>query len=151
MSTSTDGILAYGYSLGDFSEIGFIDPDGRALDGPSWLDEDDPDTDFVDQAVDWLIAAAFVGGTAEDHDLYKDRGEAQALLGVWIEVHRSEWAPMYLLAAKVITASRGFPEVVDLSLPDRADERLSWALGVLGIKPKADKPVWLLTSYWDRP
>lgn len=147
MSASTDGILAYGYNLGDFSEIRFIDSGGRTLDEPSWLDEDDPDTDFVDQAVDWLIAAAFLDGTAEDHDLYKDHGEAQALLGAWIVVHRSERAPMYLIAAKVITASRGFPEVVDLSLPDNADERLSWAMGVLGIKPKTRKPTWLLASY----
>lgn len=155
MSTSTDGILAYGYDLsGEDCEIEFVDADGTPLDehsAPTWYDDENEDEGFAEQAIDWLLAAAFLAGKAEDHDLYKDRSEAEALLGVEIVEHCSGVEPRYLLAAKVITAHRGSPKVIDLSLATNADERLSWALGVLGIKPRADKPAWLLASYWGGP
>jgi hypothetical protein len=154
MGQSTDGILAYGYDIkrpGEGMQFRELDED----DVPRWLrDSDDEDADwldFGDAAMQRLLAANGFTETWETRtgDGYHAReSEAKAALGVDIVTHCSGEYPMYLLAAKSQEARRSYPEAADFTLPENGDERLAWALEVLGIKPEADKPQWLLASYW---
>lgn len=154
MGVSTDGILAYGYDLGESGEQHFVGFDED--DAPAWLkeDPDDEDTDlkdFGDAAERRLLDASGFTETWETRigdGYHKRETEAQKALGVQIETHCSGDYPMYLLAAKVITASRGTAEAVDLTLPDNAAERLAWAVETLGLDVGDQKPRWLLASYW---
>lgn len=155
MGTSTDGILAYGYDIKTPGEgMNF-----RGLhdnDVPAWLMEDSEDEDsgwhdFKEAATARLLAANGFTETWETRtgDGYHAReAEAKKALGVEIVSHCSGEYPMFILAAKSQSACRGYPEPADLAVPGNADERLAWALEVLGIKPDADKPQWLLASYW---
>lgn len=156
MTTSTDATLAYGYNLGD-------DPDFAGLDygdHPSWLtswDDEDDEGNFSDDAERRLLDAA--GYTArweaEAPGRYVDRDRIEAALaeiGVVIETHCSDEAPMYVLAAAgaVTTATRGTPETITgLTVPEGADERLAWAVETLGLDVGDAQPAWLLFSYWD--
>lgn len=136
MGTSTDGILAYGYDLGE--DWGFEYDEKR----PNWMEEAD---DYIASAEHLLLTA--VGVTHELGD-YVDDKEMLARTGVFFEMHCSDRAPMYLLVAKSQTANRGYPEAADFTVPEGADERLAWALGVLGIEAPTEKPQWLLASWW---
>jgi hypothetical protein len=146
MSTSTDGILAYGYDLTEWAE----NLDEGAHD---WLSEDD-DSELGDAIERTLLAAVGFTATwetwdksAEGRSFYAAEDDAKKLLGVELVTHCSGDYPAYILAAKSQTASRGCPRPIDLTLPDNADERLRWAVGVLGISQLAE-PQWLLASYW---
>jgi hypothetical protein len=61
---------------------------------------------------------------------------------------------MYLMAAKVITVSRGSTIEIDWAALERErverdwDGKLTAALSVLGLTPKQATPRWLLASYW---
>lgn len=142
MGTSTNGILAYGYDLGDY----FGERDDYDAPNPDWYDETEGWSESAQIA---LLAAHGFTETDWQADGYFDRKrEAEEAMGVAIEHYCSCDYPMYLLAAKRQTAYRGDANPIDLTLPDNTDERLAWAIGVLGLKPKADKPQWLLASYW---
>lgn len=139
MGTSTNGMLAYGYDLGE--EFGFEDTAE-----PDWYDETDGWQESAEKA---LLAAHGFTETDWRVDGYFARLEAaKKEMGVEFDVYCSGDYPLYLIAAKVQTVYRGDADPVDMTLPDNADERIAWALGVLGVKPKADKPQWLLASYW---
>lgn len=145
MTTSTDGILAYGFDLGD--DFGF---DGD--DTPDWATEDD------DGCIDWAGDAQRALLTATGFtEVYEDgragyfarEREAEAALGVAFVAHCSDEYPMWMLAAAVQHASRGRAEPVDLAAPENADERLAWAIEVLGLdKFGGRQPAWLLASWW---
>lgn len=136
MGTSADGILAYGYDLGEDFGIEYGQPD------PAWATEDGS---YSDDAARTLFAAVGVNYGPDD---YMDPDDLMAKCGVGLVYHCSDRCTMYILAAKHITASRGYPQAVDLSLPDNADERLAWAVSVLGLNLGDKKPAWLLASYW---
>ena len=153
MGTSTDGILAYGYNLGgDDSGWEVAEADehgGLELD---WL-ADDPG--FTTAAMDKLLAAAGFTETDWQVDGYSKRKKAaEESLGVEFETYCSDDFPMYLLAAKVITVSRGYVEPIDMTELVEApnvngwDGKLRSALSTLGLTPKQEKPQWLLCSYW---
>lgn len=149
MSTSTDGILFYGYDLGGPEDDGPAFKDLGEDEHPTWYDPDDEDADFIEAATTALLAA--VGFTETDWraDGYHERKKAaEERMGVELDSHCSGEYPMYLLAAKKTTAARGYPKEVDFTLPDNADERLAWAIGVLGLDVGDQKPRWLLASYW---
>jgi hypothetical protein len=139
MGTSTNGILAYGYDLGDPQDD--FDPD----DFP-WYDEDEGFDESAEKAL--LAAHGFTETDWRADGYFERKSAAEKTIGVELVAHCSGDYPMYLLAAARQTARRGYVEVVDRTVPDNADERLRWALGVLGITPKAEKPQWLLVSYW---
>jgi hypothetical protein len=154
MSTSTNAILAYGYDLGGADDDWKVREAGEygelALD---WFDAEDDDADFITVAEKRLLAASGFTETDWHADGYFDRQrEAEARLGVEIESYCSNNFPMYLLAAKVITVRRGYVETVDPAeltvVPAEWDEKLSAALGVLGLTPLQERARWLLCSFW---
>src|SRR5687767_10674874 len=132
MGTSTDGILAYGYDMGESFGIKYEDPD------PSWVTEDGTYSSDVARA---LFAAA--GVELEPHG-YFDPDDLLEACGVELVYHCSDRCTMYILAAKHTTAYRGSPVAIDLTLPDNADERLAWAVETLGLDVGDQKPRWLL-------
>lgn len=145
MGQSTNGILAYGYDLGEGNELGEGD----------WLADD---VDDLGGALERRLLAE-LGGFTETWETHPDgfferEGAAKARLGVEIYTHCSDGCPMLLLATHVVTASRGFPETLDLaayaSMPGslRWNERLQEALAALQITPPRSEPGWLLCSYW---
>lgn len=161
MGTSTDGILAYGYDLGGDEEGWKVRETGEYGDLKlDWLadagEDGDEDNDVVEQMRKRLLAV--VAGFTEtdwEADGYFDReSDAENAVGVGFESYCSGEYPMYVLAAKVITAKRGDCDVIDmaaLSDPETLaghDAKLSAALTALGITPAQGKPAWLLCSYW---
>lgn len=148
MGTSTDGILAYGFDLGEDYGFEWDDESPR----PVWVDSDEyeaaenvllaadgftePEPDFNDDREGWLAWSS-------------RRDEAIKALGVEIVYHCSDECSMHILAAKHFRNSRGFAVEVDFDLPENADERLAWAVEVLGLdKFKDEEPRWLLASWW---
>ena len=153
MSTSTDGILVYGYNLGgDDSgwEVTEADEDGEFE--PEWADEDG---DLITGAEEKLLAAAGFTETDYRADGYYDRKrDAEARVGVEMESYCSGDYPMWLLAAHKVVVSRGDVKEIDFAaleaqrVAEDWDAKLQAALAVLGITPKQDAPKWLLASYW---
>lgn len=136
MSTSTDGILAYGYDMGETFGISYDQPE------PAWVSEGDSYSDDAARAL--FAAVGKVFGPGE----YFDPDKLMEACGVEFVYHCSDRCPMYILAAKHIEAYRGSPKAVDFTVPEGADERLTWALDVLGITPPTERPQWLLASWW---
>lgn len=150
MGTTTNGILAYGYDLGSGDEWRV---DGASVARMEALADDDAG---LTEAVEAALLAA-VGFTETDWraDGYFDRKKAaEKRAGVEVEHHCHGDYPMYLLSAHTITAYRGDVETVDFAAltaqaeAEEWDAKLSDALAVLGIKPKQERPAWLLVSYW---
>jgi hypothetical protein len=152
MGQSTNGMLVYGYNLGDPDggwEIAEADEDGAWE--PDWQGDDS----FTEAAEARLLAS--VGLTEEPWvaDGYGERRRAaRTRLGVEFESYCSGEYPMWLLAARTITAYRGVCKEIDFADLDRQraeggwDNLLAHAIGVLGITPKQATPRWLLVSYW---
>jgi hypothetical protein len=155
MSTSTDGILAYGYDLGEgFQKIQGAGEYGELPPLP-WFDAESDD--MIEAAEHRLLAelAGFTETWEDGHDGYYSRErEAKARLGVELETYCSDSCPMHVLAAKVITVYRGDVKELDLAAlavePEMNgwDEKLRAALAALGITPTQAEPRWLLCSYW---
>ena len=158
MGTSTDAILAYGYDLSgepwkirETDEYGGIDADKLA-----WYDEDNEEADFDGQAEHRLLVAAGFTEVYEDGrpGYFAREEEARARLGVAFETYCKDDYPLYILAAKVITVSRGDSQVLDLPalMGEPAehgwDDKLRAACQVLGITPTQASPGWVLVSYW---
>lgn len=154
MGTSTDAILAYGYDLGEWDKIREAGEFGELT--LPWLN-DDSDDGYREQAERHLLNASGFTETWETRvgDGYFAREEAaKAALGVQFETYCSASAPMYVLAAKVITVARGWTEI--LNLPALAaepaehgwDDKLRQACETLGITPTQERPGWVLVSYW---
>ena len=163
MGQSTDGILAYGYDLGgeegfkvrEVGEYGDLAVSWWCPDPDAEESDDDEPRDFQAAAKRRLLDASGFTETYEDgRDGYFGReGAAEEALGVELESYCSDRYPMFVLAAKVLTANRGDCDVLDIAaLGDPAalaafDEKLSAALAALGVTPVQDKPAWLLCSY----
>lgn len=161
MGTSTDGILAYGYDLGGSEGEWKVRETGEygAL-NVGWLPEEDDEDDEGDHDIvtlmekRLLVASGFAETDWEAEGYFARERAAEESIGVKVESYCSGDYPMYVLAAKVITASRGDCEPIDmgaLAAPELLagwDAKLSAALGVLGITPEQEKPSWLLCSYW---
>jgi len=168
MGTSTNGIFAYGYDLGGAEDdwAGLLGPDGEEIDPdelPAWYDPDGDDG-FGEQAIEHLLrATGFLVVPWSDRedwpaeqaqDYHRTYSEAEKALGVQFETHCSGDYPMYLLVAWHDYALRGKAETIDLEqlLAQRTaedwDAKLAWAIQTLELRPKADKPQWLLASWW---
>lgn len=161
MGQSTNGMLVYGFDLGSNESEWKVREVGEygALAVP-WFDETDEDSepadDFETLAVRRLLDASGFTETYEDgrEGYFGREREAQEALGVEFESYCSGDYPMFVLAAKVLTAYRGDCDVLDLAaLSDPAtlaayDEKLTAALAALGLTPVQEKPAWLLCSYW---
>lgn len=168
MGTSTNGLFAYGYDLGgpENEWAGLLGSDGEEIDPdelPAWYDPDDDDA-FDEQAISHLLrATGFLvvpwdqradWPADQSQDYHRTRREAEKALGIEFETHCSGDYPMYLLVAWHDTARRGQAEPIDLDklLIRRTDEvwdtKLAWAVETLQLRPRADKPQWLLASWW---
>jgi hypothetical protein len=157
MGQSTNGILAYGYDLGgdeEFKVQGVGEYGELKLD---WYDPEAEDGDDFQAAAErrLLVASGFTE-TYEDGrpDYFGRESAAKEALGVEFESYCSGDYPMFVLAAKALTAYRGDCDVIDMAaLSDPAvlagyDEKLSAALAALGLTPVQEAPAWLLCSYW---
>lgn len=153
MGTTTNGILAYGFNLGgggsdweiaDTGEYGEWEPD--------WCGEDE---DVVIAAERKLKESVGFAETDWRVDGYFERErEAEKRVGVEFEGYCSGEYTMWALAAATITSHRGDAIEVDFAALEqqRIDEdwdgKLKRACEVLGLKPKQERPRWLLLSYW---
>lgn len=160
MSTSTDGILAYGYDLGGDDAGWKVEGLGEYDEWPSggWYDPEVDDADFTEAVENTLLTAH--GFTLEwvpgaDNSAYRaGREAARTAIGVEAHGHCSGESAMYLLSAKAITAYRGHVETIDWPALERErveqdwDGKLAAALSVLALTPIQPEPRWLLVSYW---
>jgi hypothetical protein len=159
MSTSTDGILAYGYDLGgDEGEWLIQEIDEYGQPALLWFDPEADDADFVEAAKDALMTAhGFTGEWvrgADNSAYFAAKNAAEKAIGVKFDTYCSGDYPMYLMAAKVITVSRGSVIEIDWAaltqerVENQWDDKLAAALLVLGLTPRQAAPKWLLASYW---
>lgn len=165
MGVSTDGILAYGYDLGDGDQWNLKEAE-QSESNPygylklSWYDDENEeitDEDGTEPGVIELMVRRLYESIPDAPEAKYDFQREEVVkdrLGVWFESHCSDEAPMWILTAHVVTARRGYPQVLDLAdLVDQAwtggwDLKLAHALAVLDITPTQEKPTWLLASYW---
>jgi hypothetical protein len=154
VSTSTDGILAYGYDLGGDEGI-------KVVEGGKYGDIDELDIPEVDDEHEYY------GGLADRLllKLYRAIPDAppveygwhnltQAHYGVTLAHHCSADYADWILATVDFSASRGRPETIPIAelearrVAEDWDGKLAHALSVLGLTPTQEKPAWLLASYW---
>ncbi|MYT20121.1 hypothetical protein GTW69_07430 [Streptomyces sp. SID7760] len=154
MGTSTNAVLAYGYNLGGdgpgwaFREVGeYGEP---TLD---WYDV--ADEDFASAVSARLLASAGFTekwGDNPDGGYFERERAAAKSLGVELDSYCHIEAPMYVLAAKVITVYRGDAAILNpaelAAVPPEWDEKLAAAVTTLGITPTQERPAWVLVSYW---
>lgn len=151
MGTSTDGILAYGYDLGG-SEDWRIKNLGEygELQVPWWTEsEDDATEDEEGNSFGEAALFALCGPFGIERPEYGWRHEPD--LPVTFVSHCSVDYPMWILAAKVIIAQRGYPQVLasrDLAVDPQWNVDLWKALKALGLEPKQEQAAWLLASDW---
>lgn len=166
MGQSTDALLVYGYDLGNEDEWHVpelvVDYDEEGDDE----EEGDEDEGLAERVIaKLLVAAGFVepdpepgarrGTEAYDRHFqwYLRRGAAEDALPVKIETHCSVEYPMYLLAAYVLTARRGYPEFPDFAalesqrVAEDWDGKLAAAATTLGWTLDGP-PRWILCSDW---
>lgn len=152
MSTSTDGILAYGITV-DVELIGDI------------LEENDETEDAVEAFENKLLALNGFTEKQPTEDLspnfwketyrpWRERREAALkALGISLVTHCGSEDEMYILAAWDTHASRGCPVDVDLSelnlqrMREGWDNRIADAMKQLGWTSD-QKPRWILASWW---
>lgn len=156
MSTSTDGILAYGYDLGG-SEGWKLQGCGEYGELPElpWFNEESDD-DFQSAAERRLLAelADFTETDWQVDGYFARERDAKAQLGVKVDTYCSGEYPEFLLATKVITVHRGDVKHIDMTELAAAPEANGWddklqaALAALGITPTQENAKWLLASYW---
>ena len=155
MSTSTDGLLVYGYDIGGEDE-GFAFEEFTEGSSPAWFDPDDEDGEGA--ITRFKVALRRASGFTESYEdgqegYFTREREADDALGVEFVEHCSDGCPMYFLAAFHLRAARGYPEALDLAeLGRRAadegwDARLAGACRLLGLTPEG-RPGWHLASYW---
>lgn len=156
MGSSSSGILAYGYDMGE--DFGF---DWKAP-KPKWFGEtddddetdevetdegiDDPGGDLGERALRVLLAAKGFTETRWDVEGYHARKRAaEKALGVKLQDYGSEHCCTYILAAIVHEIDDYGAKRVDPVVPDDADARLAWAIEVLGLTV-TEPPGWILAS-----
>jgi hypothetical protein len=133
VSTSTDGILAYGIDLGegvDWEELGYVH-----VDDCECGDAFDECRKCFDDESDWLST----------------RLENALILGVGLTQYCSPSYPMWLLKSRSITVRRGDAKVLDkafLNVPALETLAIGEAARVLGLATDVT-PQWLLVSFWD--
>ncbi|MEY9842510.1 hypothetical protein [Streptacidiphilus sp. EB103A] len=153
MGTSTSAKLIYGYRLQSDNEGWLVQEaldengeyDGLTLD---WLEQDG---DFHSAAKDRLRAAVgYEEGDYADPQAWRARrNDANARVAVTFESSGYKYGDLFLAAA-VHRTDLGDTEQIDpaamsTAADEAANERLRFALGVLGLTPIQEKPAWLLT------
>jgi hypothetical protein len=141
MGVSSDGLLVYGYDLGELDDW-----------EPAWQDEDE---DFAESVMTRLLVASGFTETDWQVDGYFARkSEAEERLGVELVTHCSYDYPMYVLGAAEFRAYRGYPKALDLAELSNPEVLSGWnaklasALEVLEITPEQGHPQWILCSIY---
>jgi hypothetical protein len=152
MGMSFEAILAYGYALGGPGEWQMQMPDGYAQDGEGepWGEFDwYRDDDVIESTRNCLLAAVGFTETNWRSKGYSDRlNDAVNRGGVeFYEAGSSDYPTYAVYAIGSKSSIEWSAKVVTPTIPDGADERLTWALETLGIKPTQPKPGWVLGSY----
>ena len=140
MGTSTNGMLYWGYELGD--EIPWDD-----VDGDGWEDvymeaigDGRPDLEYE--------------GNEEIFSAYWDRKyETTEELSVEVTRHCSCDYPMYaaVISESCVTAYRGYPERLDpdmFKVPKHWKKKLDEFCETMGIDVEGKEPGWYLASMW---
>jgi hypothetical protein len=144
-------ILAYGIDLGKIVDHFTWDYDEHDVQtgGPSWYNQG-ADNDFASAATAALHAAR--GITPADHESLNvtEQPAAEENLDVRVVRYGSMTGDEELtLAAKVHMTD--WDETIPIGrddLPTDADDKLTWALNVLGITPENPEPRWLLAAHF---
>lgn len=132
MSTSTNGILAYGIDLDEdvnWEELGYVHVDDCKCDYEGC-------TNCADTEEDWLSA----------------RLAAEGIKGVGLTRYCSLSSPMWLLTSRSVTVHRGSVHTLDkafLNVPALETLAIGEAARVLGLAADVT-PQWLLVSFWDQ-
>jgi hypothetical protein len=136
MGSSPKAVLAYGYDL--TKDFDFWDKPT-----PAWRDGDGSVRDDAARA---LMAAA---GKPVGPDDYFDPEDVEGVCGVQLVKLGYESDDPVILATKEHRADWDSPLVIPhFVLPDEDDQKLAWALGVLGIDPGERLPEWILGTYY---
>ncbi len=102
MSIASDGILAFGWNLGDDLDLGWLDPEN---------------SDIGDQIDKRLLAklASFTEEFVPEINYWERRNAAKDNIGVELIIHCSYDYPMYFLSAKgsASYAYRGSPVTIE--------------------------------------
>lgn len=136
MGIDSDGILAYGYDLGELYD----------LDTPEEYEGDK--TQYIEDLLLKELAGFTDKWSKGDETFFDRKREAEKQIGVEIILHCSYDYPMYILAAKgsETRAWRGSPKVIkSLVAYQEWDDNLNKAKAVLGID-NLDEPAWILSS-----
>ncbi len=135
---SPKAVLVYGYDLTDVM-----------------LDHDAPDPGWiVDEDASWIANAewALLGARGADAgpEFFIDDEALREICGVELVGLDADGDPQGVLLAvsKFRTDWEENLVIPRLEPPEDADERLSWALGVLGIDRGVQRPAWILASYY---
>lgn len=138
MGSRPYAVLAYGYDLS--ADFGY-DYDKPT---PAWLT--DPDASWRDNAARALLAAK---GTVIAPGEYFDPDDIEGVCGVALEKLGYDSDDPVILTAKIHKTDWDTNLVIPhFFLPDDADDRLHWALGVLGVDRGERVPEWILAAYY---
>jgi hypothetical protein len=145
-------ILAYGYDLDSIAGhfTWHYDDDDVQTGGPAWYDQN-VDNDFASAATTALLTAHGITRTDFESLSYTERLAAVETLGVQVVRYGgTNGDEQLVLAAKaqVTDWDDGAIPVVQDDLPADAEDKLTWALSVLGITPASSEPRWLLAAHF---
>lgn len=154
MGRSTDGILTYGYDLGNAGDgLNLANP-------PAWLADHHVVADFHTAVMRRLYGAlADVPPAHPEWVSYQMQEIIKQRYAVDLVSHCSDEYQMWILAAWAVRANRGYPQRLDLAALDadrvreHFDGKLRRACEVLGFTPTWSdgtpvEPGWLLASDW---
>lgn len=158
MGQSTNAQLDYGFDLGEFDELAEYSHDTYDLVVP-WYDDEAKDkygdeADITDQLYSALYAAIPADSREDTDNPYTQERIVKEHYGVEVQTYQSCEYPRYLLSTHQILVYRGdckpidFETLNDLAADGDFDAKLQRVLDVLSLRPKQQKPAWLLTSNW---
>jgi hypothetical protein len=133
VSTSTDGIMAYGVDLSevDWEELGYVSEGG------------------CEECTDEV----YCGQCFEDEGtLVASRLAAAGIKGVGLTRYQTASEPLWLLTSRTLSVRRGDVVRIDrayMNVPAIETLAIGEAARALGLLPDCS-PAWLLVSYWDR-
>jgi hypothetical protein len=148
MSTSTDGILFYGFLIDEDSELS-----EKLSSLGDDIDEDDENAPLAEEPSDVVAKLYGWDGKSPQYDFEWEREHPSPIT---IGMHCSDSCPMYYIAIKAseVVASRGYPEKITMQVQPGWDGVLNDFFQRLykrfQLEPPAEPVVlgWYLVSWW---